>query len=95
MSKVSRGFSKRSNGVLIGAIDALDGWLVCVVRPGFRDFVTNPVSFFSKKGFYALIVQCIVDHKKKVLWLSYYHKGGSHDSSCFRETKLFDKLIQT
>ena len=37
-------------------------------------------------------VQCVVDHDKKVLWASTYHKGGSHDSSTFRETKLYKKL---
>ena len=28
-----------------------------------------------------------------MLWVSYSHKGGSHDSSSFRETKLYQKLI--
>ena len=93
MAKVSLGFSRRSNGVLKGAIGALDGWLVRIVRPGWRDLVMNPVSFFSRKGFYALNVQCIVDDRKKVLWASYSHKGGSHDSSCLRETQLYNHLI--
>ena len=33
MSKVSYGFSKRSNGIFKGAIGALDGWLVRITRP--------------------------------------------------------------
>ena len=66
MSKVSAGFSKRSNGLLIGAIGAIDGWLVRIVRPGWRDRIVNPVTFFSRKGFYALNVQCIVYGRKKV-----------------------------
>ena len=33
MDKVSNGFSKRSNGVLKGAIGALDCWLVRIVKP--------------------------------------------------------------
>ena len=70
------------------------GWLVRIVRPGWRDRILNPVTFFSRKGFYALNVQCIVDDRKKVLWVSYSHKGGSHDSSCLRETKLYDELIK-
>ena len=45
-----------------------------------------------KKRFYALNVQCIVDDKKGVLWVSYSHKGGSHDSSCFRATRLYGQL---
>ena len=79
MAKVSKGFAKRSDGVLVGAIGAIDGWLVRIICPGMRDLIMNPVSFFSRKGFYALNVQCIVDHRKKVLWVSYSHKGGSRD----------------
>ena len=48
---------------------------------------------FPEKEFYALNVQCIADDKKRVLWMSYSHKGASHDSSCLRETQLDDKLI--
>ena len=93
MAKVSAGFSKRSNGVLQGAIGAIDGWLVRIVRPNwFVDGIKNPSTFFSRKGFFALNVQCIVDDRKKVLWVSYSHKGGSHDSSCFKETKLYEYL---
>ena len=33
MSTVSNGFSERSDGFLKGAIGAIDGWLVRVVRP--------------------------------------------------------------
>ena len=93
MAKVSHGFAKRSGGILVGAIGALDGWVVRIVRPGWIDAIKNPMSFFSRKGFYALNVQCIVDDKKRVIWASYSHKGGSHDSSCFKETKLYQKLI--
>ena len=93
MAKVSHGFSKRSRGIFKGAIGALDGWVVRIVRPGWRDKIKNPMSFFSRKGFYALNVQCIVDDKKRVLWVSYSHKGGSHDSSCFKETQLYKKLV--
>ena len=93
MSKVSQGFSKRSNGVLKGAIGALDGWLVRIRSPSwFSDRVTSSITFFSRKGFFALNVQFIVDDKKRVLWASYSHKGASHDSSCLRETKLYTRL---
>ena len=50
MEKVSIGFSQRSNGVLKGAIGALDGWLVRIVRPSWlRDRVKNPTTFFRAK----------------------------------------------
>ena len=67
MKSVSNGFSQRSNGVLKGAIGAIDGWLVKIHRPlVYRDQVKSPSTFFSRKGFYALNVQCMVDHEKKV-----------------------------
>ena len=67
MEKCSEGFSIRSNGVLKGAIGALDGWLVRIQRPSFfRDHVLNFTSFFSRKGFYALNVQVIVDDNKRI-----------------------------
>ena len=62
MGKVSDGVSKRSGGIFKGAICALDGWVVRIVRPGWRDRIYNPMSF-SRTGFYALNVQCIVDDK--------------------------------
>ena len=62
MKSVSHGFSKRSNGILKGAVGAIDGWLVRIGKPSmYRDGMKNPTSFFSRKGFYALNVQVIVD----------------------------------
>lgn len=69
MTQVSTGFSARSNGVLIGAIGALDGWLVRIIEPSWRrDSLSNNINLFSRKGFYALNIQCLVDHTKRVLW---------------------------
>ena len=94
LTKVSLGFSSRSNGVLVGAIGAIDGWLVKITRPNKRwdDHVKNVSGFFSRKGFYALNVQCLVDHEKKVLWAKINNKGASHDSSCFRDSTLYTAL---
>ena len=95
MSRVSKGFSERSNGVLTGAIGAIDEWLVKIIRPSWRFVrIRNPITFFSRKGFFVLNVQCIVDHDKKLLWASYRHKRASHDSSAFRDTKLYKVLKQ-
>ena len=95
MKKVSDGFSQRSNGILKGAIGAIDGWLVRITKPlKNRDGVRNPSTFFSRKGFYALNVQCMVDHEKKVLWSSFSNAGSSHDSSCFRSTLLYKDILK-
>ena len=50
MNNVSVGFSRRSNGILTGAIGAIDGWLVKIQRPSpYWDSVNNPSSFFLEK----------------------------------------------
>ena len=36
----------------------------------------------------------IVDDRKKVRWVSYSHKGASHDSSCFRDTHLYTNILK-
>ena len=93
MNRVSRGFARRSNGVLKGCIGAIDGWLVKIRRPNsWLDGAINPVPFYSRKGFYALNVQCIVDHQKKVLWAMFNNKGASHDSTCFKNSLLYTSL---
>ena len=93
LNRVSVGFSQRSNGVLIGAIGAIDGWLVKIKRPtSTLDKIRNVVGFFSRKSFYALNVQCIVNHEKIVLWAKCNNRGSSHDSSCFRDSYLYEML---
>ena len=95
MKKVSQGFARRSNGVLRGAIGAIDGWLVKIQRPWVnRDNVKDPASFFSRKGFYALNIQCMVDDRKRVLWASFSHRGSSHDPTCFRESSFYTDILK-
>ena len=72
IDRVSLGFYKRYKYVLRGAIVTLNGWLVRVSRPGWiKDIIKNQNIFFSKKGFYALKFQCIVDYRNKVQLISH------------------------
>lgn len=34
-----------------------------------------------------------MDDKKRVKWLSYSNRGSSHDSTCFKESALYQKLM--
>lgn len=52
----------------------------------------KPSLLCSINRIYTLIVQCIVDHKQQLLWPYYYHTGDPHDSSCFKETRVYEKL---
>ena len=59
-----------------------------------RDNIRNPTTFSSRKDFYALNVQCMVDDEKKVLWASFSNAGSSHNSTCFRSTYLYSELLK-
>ena len=56
------------------------------------DGTTNSVLFYSRKGYYALNVQCIFYDCKKVLWARFNNKGASHDSTCFKKSDLYQTL---
>ena len=70
MSAVALQFSQSSHVVINGCIGALDGWLVKIKKPGRRDGIKNPQSFYSRKGFYAVNVQVICDKNKRILFRS-------------------------
>ena len=90
-NEIRRNFSTRSAGILDGCIGALDGWLVRISCPTVRE-VNNPGKYFSRKGFYAINVQAIVD-KKRILWRYIGEKGCSHDSSVFKGSSLGTHLM--
>ena len=50
--------------------------------------------FYSRKGYYALNVQYIVDDRKKVIWAKFNNKGASHDSTCFKNSDLYYYLME-
>lgn len=64
LEEVAMVFLRKSNGVLAGCIGAIDGWLVKIIKPSYKDGVKYPGTFFSRKGFYALNVVAIVDRDK-------------------------------
>lgn len=76
MNKVALQFANASNGVINGCIGALDGWVVKVLKPSKQDNVLDSQSFYSRKGFYSVNVQAIIDKKKKVLFCSILSRGG-------------------
>ena len=95
MKKASTAFaSGTSHGIMYGCIGALDGWLVKIKAPSGRDGVENVGGFFSRKGFYALNVQVIVDKWKRVIWYSINCRGGEHDSTAFKRTSLYNLLVE-
>jgi hypothetical protein len=96
MYKLSTHFASksRSGGIMAGIIGALDGWLVKIRCPSLkRDNVRNPATYFSRKGFYALNVQVIVDRYKRVIWRCIGAKGSEHDSKAFKTSSLYARMM--
>ena len=93
MRAVALQFAQSSRGVINGCIGALDGWLVKIKKPCRRDGVENPQSFYSRKGFYAINTQVIVDKNKRVLFRSIKSRGAEHDSTAFRNSGLYSWLL--
>ena len=79
-----------SNGLTDGGIGALDGWIVKIKRTSkTKDRVLNPTSFFSRKGYFAVNVQVIVDKKNMIIFRDISSRGTEHDSTAFKNSPLY------
>ena len=93
MRAVANDFADRSRNLFSGCIGALDGWIVKIKKPSKRDEVKDPKSFYSRKGFYGISVQAIVDSKKRVIFRSIESRGAEHDSTAFKRTGLYKWIM--
>ena len=92
IERISRDYSEKSGGIMSGCFGAIDGWLVKIKCPTLHD-VNNPGKYMSRKGFFALNVQAIVDKKKRILWRLIGEKGSAHDSTVFKNSTLYKHLM--
>ena len=77
--------SRPHSNPLPGCVAALDGIQIAIDKP--REDM-NPLHFFSRKGFFALTLQAIVDSDYRFLSCSSLAVGGTHDSLAFRLSSL-------
>ena len=90
MKEAARDFAIQSNRFFVGAVGALDGWLVKIGKPTKnQDQVQNPGSYFSRKGFFAVNVQVIVEKKKRVWCRAVQCRGAEHDATVFKHSTLY------
>ena len=89
LEEVARQYSQHSGGLLNGCIGAIDGWIVRIKKPSKLDNVSNPGSFYSRKGCFGLNLVCIVDKQKKVLYRVIGSRGAEHDSTAFKNTSMY------
>ena len=97
MSKVALEFARASNNVINGCIGAIDGWIVKTRKPSIkRDLhnMSDPSSYFSRKGFFGINVQAIVDRKKRILYRNINSRGAEHDSTAFKQSSFYKWLLQ-
>jgi hypothetical protein len=85
--KIKKEFGSKTNGLFSGCIGALDGWLVRIKCPTLKE-VANPGKYYSRKGFYGINGQVIVNKKKRILWRYIGEKGSGHDSPALNESIL-------
>jgi hypothetical protein len=67
MKEVATDFAQvLSKGIMYGCIGVIEGWLVKIKCPSKFEVQQNAGGFFSRKGYFALNVQVIVDKYKHV-----------------------------
>ena len=87
LAEIELTFDRATAGLIRGCVGAIDGMAVKIKRPG-KNECENPVSYFSRKGFYAVVLQAICDGNCRFLWGSILCGGSTHDSTCWTITDL-------
>ena len=96
MRKVALDFSNASKRVINGCIGAIDGWVVKIRKPSMKRDLKNksdPSTYFSRKGFYGINVQAIVDKKKRIIYRNIINRGAEHDSTAFKNSAFYKWLM--
>lgn len=75
-------------------IGTLDAWVVKIKKSTKeKDNVSKPSSFYSRKGYFGLNIQCIVDKQKQVFFCTIKLWGAEHDSNTFKNNNLYKYLM--
>ena len=98
---MAAGFSRISAGVLTGCLGALDGLLIPIECPrqardfGGQEACYNPLSYYCRKGFYAVNVQAICDAHCRFSYVSVQTPGTTRDSLAFSLCDAYDLLTKS
>jgi hypothetical protein len=85
ISEIRNGFKRI--GKIPDAIGAIDGSHIPIKAPHLF-----PVDYFNRKGFYSIVLQAVVDHKKKFLDICVGWPGSTHDSRILVNSNLYNKF---
>ena len=86
-ANIARDFDQAGHGIMTGCVGAIDGCALKISRPRMSD-VADPNQFSNRKGFYAIVLQAICDHKRRFLFGSATESGSTHDSAAFKASGL-------
>ena len=89
LQELEQGFSKISGGKVRGCVFSVDGFCVRIICP---IGVINPRDFWHRKGFYAYVVQAVVNATGKFTAASIKAIGSTHDALAFRMSSFYAKL---
>ncbi|XP_018398277.1 PREDICTED: putative nuclease HARBI1, partial [Cyphomyrmex costatus] len=70
-----------------GVIGAVDGTHIRIDKP-----TQDHDSYVNRKQFFSIHMQCVVDHKLKILDAFIGYPGSVHDARVFRESHLYECL---
>jgi hypothetical protein len=85
INRITNGFKIFGN--ISNVIGAIDGSHIPIKAPHLF-----PVDYFNRKGFYSIVLQAVVDHKKKFLDICVGWPGSTHDSRILVNSNLYDKF---
>ncbi|GES87151.1 protein ANTAGONIST OF LIKE HETEROCHROMATIN PROTEIN 1-like [Rhizophagus clarus] len=85
VNRITNGFKITRN--FPNVIGAIDGSHIPIKAPHLF-----PVNYFNRKGFYSIVLQAVVDHKKKFLDICVGWPGSTHDSRILINSNLYNKF---
>jgi hypothetical protein len=88
LGRIEKTFAAVNNNSIRGCVGCIDGMAVRIARPAGAE-CPNPASYFSRKGFYSVVLQAICDGNCRFLWGSIQCAGGTHDATCWAVTELY------
>ena len=77
-------------GKIPNVIGAIDGSHIPIKAPHLF-----PVDYFNRKGFYSIVLQAVVDYKKKFLDICVGWPGSTHDSRILTNSSLYNKFTNS
>eukprot|EP00732_Lithocolla_globosa_P002198 Lithocolla_globosa_v1_NODE_1377_length_2621_cov_9.489478.p1 type:complete len:410 gc:universal NODE_1377_length_2621_cov_9.489478:1368-139(-) len=84
---IADGFKRRANNPLWGCVGALDGLAIKIKQPTTKS-CKDVRSYYNRKGFFAVILEAVVDSNYKFLFGSSRCCGSTHDSVAWGITSL-------